>query len=51
MAGASGQIRFNNATIGNSTQISLALEDSDGVNHNNLWAKNSQLLIYALQKA
>jgi len=46
MAGADGQIRFNNATIGSSTQISLALEDSDGVNHNNLWAKNSQLLIY-----
>ena len=45
MAGAAGAIRFNNTTIGSATQISLALEDADGVNHNNLWSKQSQLII------
>ena len=45
MAGAAGAIRFDNTTIGSATQISLALEDADGVNHNNLWSKQSQLII------
>ena len=30
MAGASGQIRFNNTTIGDATQMSLALTDANG---------------------
>ena len=46
MAGAAGQIRFNNSTIGSSTQISIALEDADGATHSNLFSKNSQFIIY-----
>ena len=46
MAGAAGQIRFNNSTIGSSTQISIALQDANGATHNNLFSANSQLLIY-----
>ena len=46
MAGASGQIRFNNTTIGSATQIAIAQVDADGNTMTDLLAKQSQFIIY-----
>jgi len=46
MAGSSGQVRFNNTTIGSATSMSIALTDADSVAHNNIFASANRFLIF-----